>query len=133
MCRNFIKWETNYENWLNLTLFGNMYIFTCKTTYIFLKIKCVNKPYKNFSKWIVLTISDKINETFFSECISIFLETHVDDEVLTLYKVVGNYLPPPVSEIHTRNVLLCFSSFHLMTKIGKSFRKETSLNVLVVS
>ena len=51
---------------------------------------------------------------------------------LTLYKVVGNYFPPPVFEIHTRNFLSCFSSFHLMIKIGKNFRKKNPLNVLVV-
>ena len=33
---------------------------------------------------------------------------------LTLYKVAGNYFPPPIFEIHTRNFLLCFSSFHLI-------------------
>ena len=44
--------------------------------------------------------------------------------LLSLYKVVGYYFSPPVFEIHTRNFLLCFSSFHLMKKIGENFRKK---------
>ena len=58
---------------------------------------------------------------------------HGTSKTLTLYKVVGNNFPPPVFEIRTKKFLLCFSSFHLMTKTGENFRKKDPLNVLVVS